>query len=207
MNVLHRDPLVLLIEDFLQPGEAEHMIAAARPLMERSGIFADGAKTAYSEARTSSNAFLDDGGDHVIRCIEERASLISNVPVNYTEPLQVVWYRRNQEFRPHHDYISAKNLKHDYWAHIGQRYVTMLVYLNEPAKGGNTLFPTLKLDVPPKKNAALFWYNINLDGVEDERTLHGGSPVDEGEKYAINIWQRKMLPHVQAILDASVADD
>jgi prolyl 4-hydroxylase len=197
MRVIHRDPLIMIADDFLQPGEAEHMIAYAKPRMERSRVLGD---QKYSEGRTSSSAYLTKSADHVIRCIEERASHITGIPVNTTESLQVVWYTKGQEFRPHFDYISHKNLLTDYWTKLGQRYVTMLVYMNEPEEGGGTSFPTLNLEVKPKKNAAVIWYNVGLDEKEDPRTLHGGSPVLRGEKYAINIWQRKMIPHTEEVL-------
>ncbi|RKP09239.1 hypothetical protein THASP1DRAFT_1938, partial [Thamnocephalis sphaerospora] len=186
--VAHRDPMVMILEDFLQPGEAEHMIAVAGPQMQRSRVFGE---SIHSEARTSSSAYLAKTADHVIKCIEERASLVSNITVADTEPLQVVWYKEGQEFRPHFDYVSTEDLKRDYWTRFGQRYVTILVYLNEPTEGGSTIFPKLGLDFAPKKNAAVFWYNVGLNDREDERTLHGGAPVKGGEKYAINIWQRK----------------
>jgi prolyl 4-hydroxylase len=204
MYIAHRDPTIIIIDDFLQPGEAEHMIAVATPKMERSRVFGD---KVHSEARTSSSAYLPKSADNVIRCIEERASFFSNISVADSEPLQVVWYTEGQEFKPHHDYISEKDLKHDYWTRFGQRYVTILVYLNEPDEGGSTVFPKLNLDFKPKKNSAVFWYNVGLNEEEDERTLHGGAPVKGGEKYAINIWQRKMIPRVTKVLSEKAAQE
>jgi prolyl 4-hydroxylase len=192
INIVHRDPLIMMIDDFLQPGEAEHMIAVAKPKMVRSGVFGE---KKYHESRTSSSAYLEKSEDHVMRCIEERASQITNIPVNTTEALQVVWYTKGQEFRPHYDYLSPSDLMRSRYT-----YLTMLAYLNEPEEGGGTTFPKLNLEFAPKRNAALVWYNVGLDEKEDPRTLHGGAPVIRGEKYAINIWQRKMIPHVQEIL-------
>ncbi|RKP07731.1 hypothetical protein THASP1DRAFT_2589, partial [Thamnocephalis sphaerospora] len=186
--MINRDPMIVYLEDFLQPGEAEHMISIAKPRMERSRVVGE---QKHSDTRTSSSAYLDKSMDSVVRCIEQRASQFSNISVEATESLQVVWYTKGQEFRPHHDYLMRKDLKHDHWSRHGQRYVTILVYLNEPTKGGSTLFSTLGIDIKPKKNDAIFWYNVGLNELEDIRTMHGGSPVEEGEKYAINIWQRK----------------
>ena len=45
----------------------------------------------------------------------------------------------------------------------------------------------LGLRIKPKKNAAAFWYNVNVNDVEDPLTLHGGDPVVSGEKFAINV--------------------
>jgi prolyl 4-hydroxylase len=189
--VLNRDPTIIYLEDFLQPGEAEHMISIAKPRMQRSRVVGE---VQYSETRTSSSAFLEKAQDPVVACIERRASYFSNISVEATEPLQVVWYTKGQEFQPHHDYLLREDLKNDYWSRHGQRYVTMLVYLNEPIRGGGTVFTNVGMIVQPKKNDALFWYNVGVDELEDIRTMHSGAPVEEGEKYAINIWQRKMLP-------------
>jgi prolyl 4-hydroxylase len=192
VRILHRDPFVMIIDDFLQPGEAEHVIAYAKPRMKRSFV----GTGKYSQARTSSSAFLERSGDHVIRCIEERASQITGIPVNNTEVLQVVWYTKGQEFRPHFDYITREDLLKNPLVEFGQRYVTMLAYLNEPEEGGGTVFTKLGLKVTPKRNAALVWYNVGLNEKEDPRTIHSGAPVIRGEKYAINIWQRKMIPDI-----------
>ncbi|KAI9599065.1 hypothetical protein BDF19DRAFT_478657 [Syncephalis fuscata] len=189
--ILNRDPMVIYLEDFLQPGEADHMIELAKPKMMRSRVVGE---QEYSDSRTSSSAYLESSQDNVVKCIEERASLFTNISMEATEPLQVVWYTKGQEFRPHHDYLERKDLKNDYWSRYGQRYTTFLVYLNEPELGGGTLFSSLGFELEPRKNAAIFWYNVNYKETEDSRTLHGGSPVEGGEKYAINIWQRKMLP-------------
>ncbi|RKP22553.1 hypothetical protein SYNPS1DRAFT_8095, partial [Syncephalis pseudoplumigaleata] len=184
--ILHRDPMVIYLEDFLQPGEAEHMISIATPKMERSRVVGNSKR---SESRTSSSAYLERSQDDVVRCIEERASLFTNISIEATEPLQVVWYTEGQEFRSHHDYLPREHLKKgDDGSRHGQRYTTFLVYLSEPAEGGGTLFDMLGLEVAPKKNAALFWYNVDHHEREDIRTVHGGLPVERGEKYAINIW-------------------
>jgi prolyl 4-hydroxylase len=195
--------MVIYLEDFLQPGEADHMIEIAKPKMTRSRVIGD---AQHSEARTSSSAYLERSQDNIVKCIEERASLFSNISVESTEPLQVVWYKEGQEFRPHHDYLLRQDLKNDYWSRFGQRYTTFLVYLNEPTEGGGTLFSTLGFELEPKKNAAVFWYNVDHTEKEDIRTMHGGSPVKGGEKYAINIWQRKMLPDLDQFIQKPEQD-
>ncbi|KAI9227597.1 MAG: hypothetical protein DHS80DRAFT_24082 [Piptocephalis tieghemiana] len=195
VEVVNRDPMVMYIRDFLQPGEAEHMISLAKPLMKESSVVdskknKDGKTTKTSTARTSFSAFMKRSKDSILRCIEQRATNFSRISIEQTEALQVVWYREGQQYRPHFDWLQPENLKVDGWLSTGQRATTFLVYLNEPAKGGATSFPKLKLQIPPRKNDAVFWYNLDHNNLEDERTLHGGDPVEGGEKWAINIWQR-----------------
>jgi prolyl 4-hydroxylase len=43
----------------------------------------------------------------------------------------------------------------------------------------------------PIKGNAIFWINLNGDGEGDERVVHAGLPVGEGEKIGLNLWPRK----------------
>lgn len=47
------------------------------------------------------------------------------------------------------------------------------------------------LEVPPKVGSAIFWYNLDLMGEGDRKTLHAGMPVVEGTKVGLNIWTRE----------------
>ncbi|KAI8056681.1 hypothetical protein BDF22DRAFT_667433 [Syncephalis plumigaleata] len=190
---LNRDPLIIYLEDFLQPG-SEHIIELAQPIMTAHGLL-------------QCTAYLEPSHDDVIRCIEERASLFSNISMEATEPLQVVWYTKGQEFGHHVDYYPREHLKDSEWSQFGQRYTTFLVYLNEPAEGGSTMFSLLDFELEPKKNAAVFWYNVDITETEDFRTLHSGMPVNDGEKYALNIWQRKMIPGIEEFIQEAQEDD
>lgn len=49
--------------------------------------------------------------------------------------------------------------------------------------GGGTAFPVVKTAIPPKKGAAVFWYNLYKSGVRDLRTMHAGCPVLIGSKW------------------------
>ena len=58
-----------------------------------------------------------------------------------------------------------------------------------PARGGQTVFPDVQLDVAPLKgNAVFFSYDRPHPGT---RTLHGGAPVLEGEKWVATKWLRE----------------
>lgn len=77
----------MVIYDFLAPGEAEHLIELAKPLMQRSKVV--GEDNYLSNVRTSSTAFLRRGMDKVVECIEERTVKIHGYPVINIEPFQV----------------------------------------------------------------------------------------------------------------------
>ena len=49
--------------------------------------------------------------------------------------------------------------------------------------GGRTAFPNIGLSATAEKGAAVFWYNLNRDGTEDDNSMHGGCPVLYGVKW------------------------
>lgn len=65
-----------------------------------------------SDVRTSSSAFLLKSQDPVIKCIEDRSSMFSGIPLPQIEPLQVVWYTKGQKYEPHLDWFDVSLLQH-----------------------------------------------------------------------------------------------
>jgi prolyl 4-hydroxylase len=63
------------------------------------------------------------------------------------------------------------------------------MYLNEPERGGATVFPDLQLSVVPKRGSAVF-FNYNRPH-PSTRTLHGGAPVEAGHKWIATKWLRE----------------
>ena len=191
VEITRRDPMLLQIRHFLSDEEAEHLKVLGHPMMDRSTVMNDEEAELHDvdQSRTSYSAFLNAAHDKVVQCIEERAAKFAQVDVNQTEPVQVVRYRKGQQYLPHYDYFSRdveKNLVPG-----GQRLLTFFVYLNtvDPRYGGTTAFPELGLEVPAVKGTATFWYNMDSQGNDDPRTLHGGSEV-KGDvfKYGLNMW-------------------
>jgi prolyl 4-hydroxylase len=67
----------------------------------------------------------------------------------------------------------------------------VVMYLNEPTRGGGTTFPDIGLEVAPVRgNAVFFSYNRPHPGT---LTLHGGAPVLEGEKWVATKWLRERV--------------
>jgi prolyl 4-hydroxylase len=65
---------------------------------------------------------------------------------------------------------------------------TLIMYLNSTEKGGETIFPDANVAITPKKGNAVLFYNCLPCGKEDPLTLHGGSPVVQGEKWIATKW-------------------
>ena len=141
-------------------------------------------------ARTSDGMFFERGETDLIRRIESRIATLLRWPLDHGEGLQVLRYRPGAEYQPHYDYFEPAHastpgiLKRG-----GQRVATLVMYLNTPVAGGSTIFPDIGLDVAPVKgNAVFFSYDRPHPSTQ---TLHGGSPVLDGEKWVATKWLRQ----------------
>jgi prolyl 4-hydroxylase len=65
----------------------------------------------------------------------------------------------------------------------------LIVYLQAPERGGATTFPDVHLDIAPIKGNAVFFSYDRPHPLT--RTLHGGAPVLEGEKWVATKWLRE----------------
>lgn len=186
-------PEIWLIRDFVTPAEARLLLVAAEPLFERSTAVCDKPGGCEIKERTSASASLPNVP--LTETIKRRGMKLADSPS--AEDLQVVRYLPGQEFKPHldafDDSIGGKREREAYGGH--QRDATILVYLNRPAEGGETIFPELGISVDPIPRAALYWRNLRPDGSIDPRLLHGGALVRRGAKYAANLWLRGSLAH------------
>ncbi|MCP5287300.1 MAG: 2OG-Fe(II) oxygenase [Burkholderiaceae bacterium] len=184
-------PRVVLFGGLLSDAECDALVEEARPRLARSETVVN--TTGGSEvnaARTSDGMFFGRGESPLIQRIEQRVARLLHWPVAWGEGLQVLHYRPGAEYRPHHDYFDPK---HGGTAAVlkrgGQRVGTLVMYLNTPAKGGATTFPDVALEVAAiKGNAVFFSYDRPHAST---RTLHGGGPVVEGEKWVATKWLRE----------------
>ena len=48
-----------------------------------------------------------------------------------------------------------------------------------------------RVEVLPIVGNAVFWWNLDPDGVGDDDTMHAGTPVINGTKIGLNIWTRE----------------
>jgi prolyl 4-hydroxylase len=65
------------------------------------------------------------------------------------------------------------------------------MYLNDVEEGGETYFPKLNFSVAPKKGMAVYFEYFYDNHHLNELTLHGGSPIIDGEKWAATQWMRR----------------
>jgi prolyl 4-hydroxylase len=185
-----RQPQVVVIGGLLTEEECDALIAAAQPRMQRSLIVQTSTGgDEESPDRTSRGMFFERGENPVVARVEERLSRLVGWPVNHGEGMQVLHYRCGAEYKPHYDYFDPDEpgtptiLKRG-----GQRLATLVMYLNNPARGGGTVFPDLKLEIAPQKGSAVFFsYPVAHPA---SQSLHGGAPLLEGEKWVATKWFR-----------------
>lgn len=184
-------PRVVLFGQILSDAECEAIIAAARPHLSRSLTVetASGGEEINAD-RTSDGMFFQRGETPVVQQLEERIARLLNWPLENGEGLQVLRYGPGAEYKPHHDYFDpAEPGTPSIVRRGGQRVGTLLIYLNEPAQGGATVFPEVPLQVVPQRGHAVFF---SYDRPHPQtRTLHGGAPVIRGEKWIATKWLRQ----------------
>jgi prolyl 4-hydroxylase len=186
-------PRVVVLGGLLSDQECEALIAAARPRLARSlTVQTVTGGEELNPDRTSNGMFFSRGESDLIRRIEARIARLVHWPVENGEGMQVLHYGVGAEYKPHFDYFDpAEPGTPTILKRGGQRLGTLVIYLNEPERGGGTTFPDVGLEVAPQRGHAVFF---NYDKPHPStRTLHGGAPVLAGEKWVATKWLRERV--------------
>ncbi|XP_044480222.1 probable prolyl 4-hydroxylase 7 [Mangifera indica] len=196
-------PRAFIYKGFLTPEECDHLIDLAKDKLEKSMVADnESGKSIESEVRTSSGMFLNKRQDEVVADIEDRIALWTFLPQENGESIQILHYENGQKYEPHFDYFHDK-VNQELGGH---RIATVLMYLSNVEKGGETVFPDAegKLSQPkddswsdcakqgyavkPRKGDALLFFSLRPDATTDTSSLHGSCPVIEGEKWSATKW-------------------
>ncbi len=188
MTVEH--PRVILFGGLLSNAECDELVTLSRARMSASQVVDKdtGGEIAH-EGRTSSGFGFHRGATPLIDRIERRIATLLKWPLEQGEGLQILRYRVGQEYRPHYDYMDpAVPGASAFLARGGQRVASLVMYLNTPTGGGATNFPDIGLEVAAVKgNAVFFSYDRPHPST---KSLHGGMPVTDGEKWVATKWLR-----------------
>lgn len=194
-------PRAFIHKNFLTDEECDHLIQLAKDKLEKSMVADnDSGKSVESEVRTSSGMFLSKAQDEVVARIEERIASWTFLPVENGEAMQILHYELGQKYEPHFDYFHDKvNQQLG-----GHRVATVLMYLSNVEKGGETVFPNAGGEqhkeeswsdcakkgyaVRPAKGDALLFFSLHPDATTDPSSLHGSCPVIDGEKWSATKW-------------------
>jgi len=186
-----RSPRVIVFGGLLSDDECDEIVELGRKRLVRSEtVKLDTGTSEINEARTSDGMFFGRGENAVCARVEARIASLLHWPLENGEGLQVLRYRPGAEYKPHYDYFdpaqagTAAVLRRG-----GQRVASLVMYLNTPKRGGATVFPDVHLEVGPIKGNAVFFSYDRPHPMT--RSLHGGAPVLEGEKWVATKWLRE----------------
>ena len=164
------------VRDFLTRQECERMIIYAENNSLEPSL-TDGGRKFF---RTSSQTWIDrystkcEVQDIVDKIHAQSKSLTGQRDEAFYESLQLVRYRKGEEFKSHKDGHN--------------RQYTINIYLNDDFTGGETAFPVLDKSVKPETGKAVIWRNLNRNGNVESASEHQGCPIISGRKYICTQW-------------------
>lgn len=185
------NPRIVVFGGLLSAGECDELVSLARTRLARSATLnLDTGADELHEARTSEGMFFKRGANALCERIESRIAALTDWPLENGEGLQVLRYGPGAQYKPHHDYFDPQKSGTDrILKRGGQRVASLVIYLNTPKHGGATTFPDVNFEVAPIKGNAVFFSYDRPHPMT--RTLHGGAPVIEGEKWVATKWLRE----------------
>ena len=186
--------MIAVVHDFISQEECEEILAYSWQNMERSTVASKDGKGQKHDKRTGSNTWLQHDASPIIKGVADRISQMVRMPLKNAEPFQVVYYKENEEYDYHWDSFDESDdvATEEYTKNGGQRLITVLGYLRDVPKGGETGFNHLGVNIQPRRGSVIVWWNVEPNTTKREiKSQHAGLPVLEGEKYAFNLWVRE----------------
>lgn len=171
---------VQIIENYLSPEDCDYIIryCTQHGLFKRSQVnLLNQTDEVVAEVRNSSSAAVAVAGDAVLKTVLQKASALTNMPVDNIEALQCVRYGQHEHYGIHFD-ADAET----------PRVYTVLVYLNDDFVGGETWFPEIGMKIKPRRGSAILFPNLDAHNEPLLYSAHSGMPVVEGTKFAMNVW-------------------
>jgi prolyl 4-hydroxylase len=182
-------PSIIYLENVLSDDECDELITLSSSRLKPSQVIdTQTGERRLVPGRTSQGMYYQLNENNFITKIEKRISEIIDLPMEHGEGLQVLHYRKGEEYRPHFDFFPENKVEPDKG---GQRVGTFLMYLNNLASGGETIFPKIGLSITPKKGSAIYFHYGNSKGQVDRLSLHSSRPVENGEKWVATKWLRQ----------------
>lgn len=194
VRVLQRlqQPVVVMLERVFTDAECQHLIELARRRLRPSTVLDPITGTnAVVDYRSSDGMFFRPMEDLFIAGLDQRLAALMNSPMENGEGLQVLRYGPGGQYPPHFDFLIPSNAASSASiSRSGQRISTLIVYLNDVAEGGATVFPEIGLSVVPRRGNGLYFEYANSRMQVDQKSRHAGAPVSAGEKWIATKWMR-----------------
>ena len=151
------DPILYVVDNFLSNDECDAFIEASEGKLQPSTVINLDNELQH-ENRTSENCWIEHDANDIVHEVSKRLSILVQIPIRNAEQYQLVYYKKGAKYMPHFDsfdYETEDGKK--YWEPGGQRMITVIAYLNDVEEGGETGFPKLDINIPPKKEMWLFF--------------------------------------------------
>jgi prolyl 4-hydroxylase len=228
LTMIHGNPPVLVVHDFLSSQECYHLIQLAYNMDGSSSSTGFGPAPVVGSNNSSSPSSTRAGAGtmavgevssmrtsttcclsplEVPFLLQKIASIFPTKPLEHMESPQIGRYERGQQYLQHYDAFDlTTEAGQAHAANGGQRVVTVLTYLNTvPPPGGSTYFPLLNhLRIQPCQGMALIFFPATIYGQLDPMALHAAEPALNTTKYVSQIWIRQG-PHQSVTLPNSPA--
>ena len=193
-TIYYEDPKIYTYSNFLSDEECEYFINISKNKLTRALVSSEN-NGIKSNGRTGTNTWIKHDYSEITKNVGEKIAKIVGIPLKHAEAFQIIHYDKTQEYRDHYDSWdhnkSEKTLR--CMKYGGARLITALCYLNTVEKGGGTKFTKLGITISANKGKLLVFQNTISEKNHDKHLLseHAGTPVEEGEKYAFNLWFRE----------------
>lgn len=183
-RALSGTPYAAVFKSFLSPQEASYIQRASEERLQPSVVVDPGSgRLTLNPIRRSDDAVFGVlQEDLVINAIACRIAAASGTSSEQGEPLLVLRYQPGGEYRAHSDALAGAD---------NQRTTTVLLYLNDDYRGGETRFVETGLTVRGRTGDALLFRNVTADGRPDPMSRHAGLPVTHGTKWLATRWIRQ----------------
>lgn len=198
-----RDYVITKYHNLLTSKQCDLLINIAKKKgLHNSEVYGNGGtdikgSTVNNRERISQQVWLTKTDDEIINRMKLISEYITKIPVDNQEEVQVVKYEKGGYFKIHHDACSG-NIGACFGMNgkSGQRITTLLCYLNDNYKGGETKFvdENVNLTIKPVKGMAILFYNVSEIDFHTIHPLskHSGTEIEEGLKWISNIWSHEM---------------
>lgn len=175
----YKNPVV--IKNFINNEECDEIIKLATPRLKTSTVSTN--RNIDTSVRKSDTAWIRYKESPVVDSIMHRCLDMVGKGIDNCESLQIVKYEPGGFYKPHQDILNdEKN---------NPRVYTFILCLNDDYDGGETNFPNLNKKYKLTKGDLLHFNTLNIWNMETKFALHGGEPVNKGEKWICNLWVHK----------------
>jgi len=172
MESIVHTPNVIEIVDFFKAEECHHYINFSESQSyEAATVETERGSIRVESVRNNDRVIFTD--EALAALLWEKVKLFAPKTIGYSaaiglnEMFRFYRYQPGQQFKRHIDNSYIRN-------ETEASYYTLLIYLNDDFKGGETAFG--KLQIKPKKgNALIFLHSLE----------HEGTPILEGVKYVL----------------------